>query len=122
MGSQPETGGNSPVKDPDSPAKDPDSPVKEDVSPLLSDPRLLEIAAPIRNSKRSSRPEMDQVILRVCGGQSVALKDLAALLNRKPNSLRDGHISRLLRSGQLELRYPDAPNHPEQAYRTADTL
>lgn len=46
-------------------------------------------------------------------------KDLAALLNRDAENLQGRIFAGMVKKGLIELRFPDVPNRPDQAYRTA---
>jgi hypothetical protein len=45
--------------------------------------------------------------------------ELAHLLDFIPANLVDRHLSPLVKEGTLIRRYPEAPTHPAQAYRSA---
>ena len=47
-------------------------------------------------------------------------QQLADLLNRSAEGLRKRYLAPMVRAGKLQLRYPQAPNRPDQAYTTAD--
>ncbi|HEY8742506.1 MAG TPA: transcriptional regulator, partial [Chloroflexota bacterium] len=83
-------------------------------------PSLQTIAAPVSSASRVERAVIEDVILKLCTGRFLTLKELAALLNRSADKLRIRYLTDLVRSHALELRYPNAPNHPAQAYRTRD--
>ncbi|GAB1540477.1 hypothetical protein NUACC21_31460 [Scytonema sp. NUACC21] len=78
----------------------------------------LELVAPIRDKKRVSPELMQDTILKLCSKEYLLLKTLAELLNRSPDTLRTHYINPMLESGRLELKYPEQPNHPQQAYKT----
>ena len=42
--------------------------------------------------------------------------ELATLLDKDLKYLRNKHLTNMLQSGQLNLLYPESPNHPHQAY------
>jgi hypothetical protein len=46
------------------------------------------------------------------------LAALAQLVDRKPNALRDSHLTPLRKAGRLLLAFPDTPNDARQAYTT----
>ncbi|MCB9199002.1 MAG: putative DNA binding domain-containing protein [Flavobacteriales bacterium] len=81
-------------------------------------PELLKMAEIIRSSKRADRSTMRQTILALCSGRYLSLDDLARLLGRQQEGIRDGYVSPMYKEGLLERRYPDKPNHRDQAYRT----
>jgi ATP-dependent DNA helicase RecG len=82
------------------------------------DMALLAIADPIRRSGKAPSEVVRAVILELCQGRFLRLRELSDLLDRKQESLRDNYISNLVAEGLLDLRFPGARNHPDQAYRT----
>lgn len=82
------------------------------------DPELVALAKAIRETGKTSETVMRQTILSLCRDRYLSLRDLSALLNRTLETLRDGYVSKMVREGLLELRYPDKPSHRDQAYRT----
>lgn len=114
-GISPTKRGISPTKAAISPTKAPISPTKE-IPDLPIDLRL--IAESIRSTKRAGREQMEDAILALCQGRFLSLDDLAALLGRQQEGIRDKYVSPLTKQGLLERRYPDKPNHRDQAYRT----
>ncbi len=81
--------------------------------------RLQLIAAPVREKGRTSKELVEQIILELCSQHYLQLRTLAELLGRGPDSIRNHYVSPMLERGLLKLRYPEQPNHPQQAYRTA---
>ncbi|MEH1832568.1 MAG: RNA-binding domain-containing protein [Nostoc sp.] len=79
---------------------------------------LLVIAATVRNKRKVSIDIMEVTILKLCQGRFLNHKQLQELLNRSHNTLRLGYLSKMQKKGQLELRYPEKPTHPNQGYRT----
>lgn len=96
---------------PNSPVLPPDSPVLRD---LWGD--LVEIAEPVARKGKVSRDLMRAVVAQLCGRRALTVDQLAQLLQRQPKNLRDVHLTPMVRNGELRLKYPRAPNHPEQAY------
>lgn len=127
-GNLPDSGESLPDLDPSLPDLTGSSPDLADSSPDLAgsspdlgpgiDPGLLQIADPVRNSGRAPQQLVREVILALCRGRFLSLRDLSVLLNRQQESLRGAYISQMVRDGSLELLHPEAPNHPSQAYRT----
>ena len=110
-------------KEPSSEHSGPSSEHKEATSehngltpPLSSE--LESMAAELRGRKRAKPAEVDKVLLALCAGRFLTLPDLARLTGRTYDTIRVHYIARLVESGFLELRYPDQPTHPGQAYRT----
>jgi len=77
--------------------------------------RLL--ADPIANKGKISPAEMKSALLRICADHYLSVEQLAHLLNRNPVRLRSVFLGPMVREGLLRLRFPEAPNHPEQAYK-----
>ncbi|MCK9565264.1 MAG: hypothetical protein M0Q43_04375 [Methanothrix sp.] len=75
-----------------------------------------DISLAIRGKKKVPKDTMDKVILSLCKGRFLSLRQLAELLNRSPDTLRVHYLNRLVKEGTLEQRYPDKPNHPDQGY------
>lgn len=98
-----------------------DLPVLDDLKVLA--PRLraaLElVAAEPRTKGKVDREVLIAVILKLCTGRFVALRCLAELVNRKPDTLRDQYLSKLVRERKLTLAFPTTPTHERQAYTAA---
>jgi hypothetical protein len=62
---------------------------------------------------------MQAIILTLCTEDYLTLQQLAALLNRRSKGLQEDHLTPMTRAGRLQMRFPDNPNHPQQAYRAA---
>ncbi|MBP9174736.1 MAG: hypothetical protein KBF54_09305 [Rhizobiales bacterium] len=43
-------------------------------------------------------------------------EELAALLHKDRKYLRNKHLTRMVRAGELAFLYPESPNHALQAY------
>jgi hypothetical protein len=110
------------------------SPRSEDLSPRsedltsgsehydpLEDPILQEIALPVR-SKGKAKPDLVRTtLLELCSGRFLTLNELATLVNRSPVDLRQRFIKPMVDEERvLERRYPQQPNHEQQAYRTRE--
>jgi ATP-dependent DNA helicase RecG len=95
-------------KEESSPHKDPSSP-HNGTSPA--------VVEEVRKHKRSAPDKVEAAILVVCADQFVMAEELAEKLQRGMKSLKNNYISKMIRDGRLELRYPGQPTHPQQAYR-----
>ncbi len=84
--------------------------------PVLDGAELLAIAEPAREKARLAPAKMRELIRQLCQVQSLTVSQIAGLLNRHPEGIRNRFLSEMLREGVLLARYPD-PTHPEQAYR-----
>ena len=78
---------------------------------------MQEIATPVRETGRTSKEVVEQVILELCSEHYLPLRTLAQLLGREPDSIRNHYVNPMLERGLLEARYPEQPNHPQQAYK-----
>lgn len=77
---------------------------------------LVEIALPVSSKQRVTRRVMNRVILELCADKFLNAEQLASLLNRKVTNLQERYIAPLVIKGELLMKYPEAPNHPNQAY------
>ena len=93
-----------------------DSPQSPLNSPHLQ-PELLSLAEPARVKAKLPAAQMQAVVLRLCDARWLTSEDLAALLSRDAENLQGRILAGLVKKGLLELRFPDVPNRPDQAYR-----
>lgn len=104
----------------DSPQRSPQiagvSPHSTANSPHLT-PELLSLAKPARLRPKLPAAEMHALVLQLCDARWLTSKDLAALLSRDSENLQSRILGGLVKRGLLELRFPDVPNRPDQAYR-----
>ncbi|MCU0791971.1 MAG: hypothetical protein MUE42_03785 [Opitutaceae bacterium] len=70
--------------------------------------------------KRASRPDMENLVVRLCAWRALNADQLATYLQRTRKHTLDGLITPLLRSGRLAMTLPDQPNHPQQTYRATE--
>ncbi|MDP2219569.1 MAG: ATP-binding protein [Hydrogenophaga sp.] len=110
----PQLAGNSPQ---DSPQWAGDSPHLAGSSPHLQ-PELLSLAEPARNKKKLPVAEMEGLVLLLCEARWLTSKELALLLSRDAENLQSRILGGMVKKHLLELRFPDVPNRPDQAYRT----
>ena len=83
---------------------------------ITDDPRLLEIARLAREKPRLMPGRVKQIIRELCRDRFLTSGEIGTLRNRGPEKLREKFLSSMVASGELSLRYPDEPNHPDQAY------
>ena len=112
----------------DSPQSVADSPQLEGNSPqssphLMPDtphwpPELLSLAEPARLKAKLPAAEMHALVLNLCDSRWLTAKELASLLYRDAENLQGRILAGLVQNGGLELKFPDVPNRPDQAYRT----
>ncbi|HZG72865.1 MAG TPA: hypothetical protein VEY51_15105, partial [Chondromyces sp.] len=77
---------------------------------------LWEISELARRKKRLHPNVMEEIIVRLCSKKPLMLRELANLLERTPDGLRNNYLAKLLTKGRIKLKYPDQINHPKQAY------
>jgi ATP-dependent DNA helicase RecG len=80
--------------------------------------KLKTIAGPAQRSPRLPVEETRKVIQDLCEGRYFTAADLAQLMNRNPNSLRNRFLTPMVEEDLLERKYPEEPNRPDQAYTT----
>jgi predicted HTH transcriptional regulator len=83
---------------------------------------LEAVAAEPRAKGKVDAEILISVILKICTGRFVTLRCLAELVHRKPDTLRERYLSRLVRTRELTLAFPTAPTHERQAYGTTSSL
>lgn len=107
---------------PNSSASPPNSGTESDTDQPVgaaADPDLMRLAEPVRNSGSSSRDVVRGAILALCSDRFLTVRELSALLGRKPETIRDQYLKGMVREGTLVLKFPETPSHREQAYRTS---
>ena len=72
------------------------------------------VASNVASKKRYSKSEMQQAILDSCQ-EFCSLEDIANLVGRSPQYIKNYYIARMINDGLLERKYP--MNHPNQQYR-----
>ena len=83
--------------------------------------KILErLAAPVATSGKAPQWLVRQTIVELCRGRFLTLPELGALLKRHPTGLRQRHLKAMIAKGIIELKHPNEPNRPDQAYTTKD--
>lgn len=72
----------------------------------------------LKGKKRASPNLMRQAILIICENNFVSVEEIATMLNRSRDSISVHYVSKMVKEGLLELRYPENISHPHQAYRS----
>jgi predicted HTH transcriptional regulator len=70
--------------------------------------------------KNTKRIELEMLILKICKEQYVKKEEIAKLLGKSEDYIRNRILPDLLKSGKLVKRYPYTHNHPEQGYKTSE--
>lgn len=76
---------------------------------------LWELSSALREQRHTDAATRDALIVQVCGGVALSLRQLSELLGRGPVHLRD-LVASLVSSGELAYLYPDRSSHPKQRY------
>jgi ATP-dependent DNA helicase RecG len=79
--------------------------------------KLEKIAKPVREKGRASKDLVQKVILELCSEHYLALRTLAQLLGREPDTIRNHYLNPMIDEGLLKLKHPQQRNHPQQAYQ-----
>lgn len=93
----------------------PPAPEVKEGSPLWV--QALQVGSAIKNKGKVPKAEMQAAIVAIAELGFVTLRDLAVILGRDALGLQNHYLKDLLKTGRLELRYPDKRQHPHQAYR-----
>ncbi len=67
--------------------------------------------------KRQAKTGFSALLVRACSYGFLSIQELEILLGKHLNYLMAQYIRPLVRTGQLQLRYPESAKHPHQAYR-----
>lgn len=71
---------------------------------------------------RASTQALRAAIVRFCAWRALSVDELATLLGRKRDYLRNKHLIPMVREGALRFRYPESAKHPHQAYLPANHI
>ena len=74
--------------------------------------------ASVAEKSWARREQVQAAILEVCRGQFCTAREIAARLGRSFTTIRKNYLAQLVAEGRLELKDPQSPRSPEQAYRT----
>lgn len=88
----------------------------QSLSPEEIEEKLWEISELARRKKRLAPAVMEEIIVSLCAQKTLMLRELAYLLDRTPDGLRNNYLAKLLDKGKIRLKYPNQVNHPRQAY------
>lgn len=84
--------------------------------------RLETISAEPRVKGKVAREVLIAVVFQLCANHFVTLRCLATLINRKPETLRDQYLTKLVRERKLTLAFPTSPTPERQAYCASSAL
>ena len=94
--------------------------LNETTEPLPDDVllKLQELASEARNNKKLGQARLRQLLLSLCEARFLTAEQLGKFTDRKFRDLQYRYLRPMVSEGLLELRFPDKPNHSNQAYRT----
>jgi predicted HTH transcriptional regulator len=81
---------------------------------------LQQLAEPVARRGRQDRQIVREAIIAMCRVRPLRPAELANLLNRSAQALRQQYLNSLLDEGRLRYLYPGEPTHPNQAYVARD--
>ena len=82
------------------------------------DPELLRLAEPVRSTRKTTPDTVRSTILSLCSDRFLTLNQLAELLDRSADGIRQRFVKPMVDEEKvLERRFPRQPNHEQQAYR-----
>jgi ATP-dependent DNA helicase RecG len=90
------------------------------VKKSLHNKELLTLAAPARVRQRIPPKDMEKIVLDLCCGRWLSRNEIATLVARNSEGLRQRFLNPMVEHGLLRLRYPDKPNRTDQAYTAAN--
>ena len=65
---------------------------------------------------RSREDDLRRAIVRLCAWAPLTVDQLATLLGKSRDYLRNKHLIPMVGRGELRFRYPESDKHPNQAY------
>lgn len=69
--------------------------------------------------KRHPPPQVRDLVVELCQRRAWRVDELALLLQRNPESIRQNYLRPLLAQQRIAMTLPDTPHSPQQAYRSA---
>ncbi len=70
--------------------------------------------------QRNPPEEVREIVVALCRHRAWRAEELATLLQRNTEYVRNNYLRPLLRSGRLQMTNPQDVNDPQQAYRAAE--
>ncbi len=80
--------------------------------------KLQIIAGPVSKLSKAPKKLVEEVILNLCNNRYLSLKEIAGLLGREPDSIRNHYLNPLIDKGLIDLYMKNQKNHPKQKYTT----
>ena len=102
---------------PDSQSSNPDDEARRALLNSLSG----ELAARVGSiGQRRPPAEVQDLVIALCSSRPWRVEELATLLRRNPENVRQSYLRPLMKEGRLVMTRPEEPNDPQQAYRSVD--
>lgn len=92
------------------------------ISESIQEDTLRAVAEKVSSKRKMSKEVVEATILQLCNDRYLTLEELAVLLKRSKDSLRNHYINPMLEDGRIEAKYKNVRHHPLQGYRTAQQL
>lgn len=91
-------------------------PIAEACNPKVATlpPELATLLATLQG--RTQEEALRQAIVQLCAWAPLTVDELATLLSKSRDYLRNKHLIPMVGSGQLRFLYPESAKHPHQAY------
>ena len=67
--------------------------------------------------QRHPPQEVQDLVVALCSLRDWPVDELALVLRRNPEVVRQNYLRPLMRDGRLVMTRPEEPNDPQQAYR-----
>jgi ATP-dependent DNA helicase RecG len=67
-----------------------------------------------------SKAQLEEEIMKICQSDYIKMEEVAKLLGKSNDYLKNKIFPDMIKAGKLEKRYPFTHNHPEQGYKTAE--
>lgn len=94
-------------------------PETDDVRRILLNEIPGELAVQIGSLGQRNSPDLVRnVVVLLCGHRAYRAEELARLLGRNVETVRQNYLRPLLQAGRVVMTLPEKPNDPDQAYRT----
>jgi ATP-dependent DNA helicase RecG len=87
-------------------------------TPKVTTKTAAELLTLLEAGKRLARAEIEALIVTLCVESPRTARELAEILHRNPDYLRNAYLSRLVRTGRLKLK--GAPTDPNVTYQAAE--
>ncbi|MFA0350100.1 AAA family ATPase, partial [Vibrio sp. 10N.222.55.C6] len=74
------------------------------------------IAKLAMENKRLAPEDMRNILISLCKDQYIPIGELAKLVNRTSQNIRQSHLKPMINEDLLKMAFPNTPNNPMQSY------